>query len=153
MAHASRRPQMSNRISGYGESFLCYRLQEFKNRYVKNALSCELFHIPTCQKIPDDLRSNVDLAISAFPRSQGVGAVPNVFSTRKVFIFLLAIKRYIAVSTMSHKFSHVTDHYSTLLSYLHQWVKKHWQRLIFPTWAALGDSRTSADVVRSIRTM
>ena len=56
----------------------------FKNRYVKNALSRELFHIPTCQKIPDDLRSNLDLAISAFPRSQGVGAVPNVFSRRKV---------------------------------------------------------------------
>ena len=116
MARASRRPQMSNRISVSGESFLCYRLQESlcKERFIVRAFSRS-----NLSKNPDDLRSNVDLAISAFPQSQGVGAVPNVFSMRKVIIFFVGIKT-IAVSTMSQKFSHVTDHYSTLLSYLHQ---------------------------------
>ena len=41
MARASRRPQMSNRISVSRESFLCYRLQESvcKERFIVRAFS------------------------------------------------------------------------------------------------------------------
>jgi len=63
--------------------------------------------------------------------------------------FLFVGIKTIAVSTMSHKFSHVTDHYSTLLCYLHQWVKKKLAKvdLSYGFWESGINDITTSEVV------